>query len=192
MGALRLAALGSFCICFVTIQPTHAASFRWAADGDVTTLDPYSRQETFQISFLSNIYEPLARRTPDLGLEPALATRWEQTSPTTWRFHLRPDVTWQDGSPFTADDVVFSLGRIQSPKSSMRVTMAPVREARKIDALTVEFETSVPDPILPQEQAQFLIMSKAWAERNNTVEPAVIAVRAVTRCATRWGPGRSN
>ena len=67
------------------------------------------RQETVQLSFLSNIYEPLVRRDKDLKLEPALATSWEQTSPTVWRFHLRPGVKLQDGSPFTADDVLFSL-----------------------------------------------------------------------------------
>ena len=48
----------------------------------------------------------LARRNRDLGLEPALATSWEQTSPTVWRFHLRSGVKWQDGSPFTADAIL--------------------------------------------------------------------------------------
>ena len=83
--------------------PTTATSAPWT---------PTRRQETVQLSFLSNIYEPLVRRDPRSEAGPALATSWEQTSPTVWRFHLRPDVKWQDGSPFTADDVVFSLERI--------------------------------------------------------------------------------
>ena len=85
------------------------AVFKWANDGDVRAMDPYTLNETVQHSFLANIYEPLVRRDRSSGLEPALATRWEQTSPTVWRFHLRPGVKWQDGTPFTADDVVFSL-----------------------------------------------------------------------------------
>jgi peptide/nickel transport system substrate-binding protein len=154
--------------------PVGAATFRWANDGDVNAMDPATRQETVQLSFLSNIYEPLARRNRALELEPALATSWEQTSPTIWRFHLRAGVKWQDGSPFTAEDVVFTLRRIQSPNSSMRALMSPVKEARRIDDLTVDFETLVPDPILPQEQANLLIMSKAWCESHNAAEPVTI------------------
>src|SRR3954465_9753064 len=90
-------------------SPAGAAVFRWANDGDVGAMDPATRQETVQLSFLSNIYEPLIRRDRELKLEAALAVKWEQTSPTVWRFQLRPEVKWQDGSPFTADDVVFSL-----------------------------------------------------------------------------------
>jgi peptide/nickel transport system substrate-binding protein len=158
----------------LTASPAGAVTFRWANDGDVNAMDPATRQETVQLSFLSNIYEPLARRNRDLKLEPALATSWEQTSPTVWRFHLRPGVKWQDGSPFTADDVVFTLKRIQAPNSSMRAPMSPVKEARKIDDLTVEFETFVPDPIFLQEQTNLMIMSKAWCEAHNATEPVII------------------
>ncbi len=158
----------------LSVTPAHAVTFRWANDGDVNAMDPATRQETVQLSFLANIYEPLVRRNRDLGLEPALATSWEQTSPTVWRFHLRPGVKWQDGSPFTADDVVFTLKRIQAPNSSMRASMAPVKEARKIDDLTVDFETNTPDPILLQEQTNLLIMSKAWCEAHNATEPVTI------------------
>src|ERR1700753_3908544 len=148
-------------LLFPLATTAHAATFRWANDGDVNAMDPATRQETVQLSFLANIYEPLARRNRDLKLEPALATSWEQPSPTVWRFHLRPGVKWQDGSPFSADDVVFTLKRVLSPDSSMRTPMASVKEARKIDDLTVEFETLQPDPIFPQKQTNLLIMSKA-------------------------------
>jgi peptide/nickel transport system substrate-binding protein len=127
-----------------------------------------------QLSFLSNIYEPLARRARNLELEPALALKWEQTNPTVWRFHLRPNVKWQDGSAFTADDVVFSVGRVLSKSSMLRAPLSVVKEARKIDDLTVDFETNKPDPIFPQEQSNFLIMSKAWCEKNNAAEPVLI------------------
>jgi peptide/nickel transport system substrate-binding protein len=152
----------------------NAAVFRWANDGDVNAMDPMTRQETVQLSFLANIYEPLARRKPDLTLEPALATAWEQTSPTVWRFHLRQGVKWQDGSPFSADDVVFTLQRILSKNSSMRAPLASVKEARKIDDLTVDFETTVVDPIFPQKQTSMLIMPKAWCEAHNATEPVII------------------
>jgi peptide/nickel transport system substrate-binding protein len=158
------------------IGATHAgaATLRWASDGDVNAMDPMTRQESVQLSFLANIYEPLVRRDRSLGLEPALAMSWEQTAPTVWRFHLRPGVKWQDGTPFTAEDVVFTVKRIQSRNSSMRAPLAVVKEARKIDDLTVDFETVQPDPILPQEQTNLLIMSEAWCEAHNSAEPAFI------------------
>ena len=156
------------------VSPAGAVTFRWANDGDVNAMDPATRQETVQLSFLANIYEPLVRRNRDLGLEPSLATSWEQTSPTVWRFHLRAGVKWQDGSPFSADDVVFTLKRIQAPDSSMRAPLSPVKEARKIDDLTVEFETFLPDPIFLQEQTNLLIMSKAWCEAHDSTVPVTI------------------
>lgn len=156
------------------IQPAAAASFRWANDGDVATMDPDMLQETVQLSFLSNIYEPLVRHDKDLKLEPSLATSWEQTSPTVWRFHLRSGVKWHDGSPFTADDVVFSLHRIQAATSAMRAPMSMVKEVRKTGDLTVEFETQNTDPILPQEVTNFLIMSKAWCDAHGADEPVLL------------------
>ena len=89
MKILRLSLPGLLLAAACLAQPAAAASFRWANDGDVATMDPDMLQETVQLSFLSNIYEPLVRRDKDLKLEPALATSWEQTSPTVWRFHLR-------------------------------------------------------------------------------------------------------
>jgi peptide/nickel transport system substrate-binding protein len=156
------------------VQPAAATSFRWANDGDVATMDPDMLQETVQLSFLSNIYEPLVRRDKDLKLEPALATSWEHTGPTVWRFHLRNGVKFQDGSPFTADDVLFSLTRIQAQTSAMRAPMSMVKEARKVDDLTVDFETKNPDPILPQEVTNFLIMSKAWCDAHGADDPVLL------------------
>ncbi len=170
----RMALLGLVLTAVAAAQPAAAANFRWANDGDVGAMDPDTRQETVQLSFLSNIYEPLVRRNAALKLEPALATSWEQTSPTVWRFHLRPNVKWQDGSPFTADDVVFSLTRILTKNSNMRAPMSMVKQARKIDDQTVEFETASPDPIFVQEVTNFLIMSKAWCEAHHATEPVVI------------------
>src|SRR5690242_8152015 len=76
--------------------PSAAKPFRWASDGDIATVDPYGRNETFLLSFLANIYEPLARRDESLRLEPALAVSWEQTAPEVWRFHLRENVVFHD------------------------------------------------------------------------------------------------
>jgi len=129
-------------------DPASAKTFRWAAADDVASLDPYSRREIFQLSFLGNIYEPLVRRDRDLALEPALATDWEQAAPLVWRFHLRRDVRFQDGTPFTAADVAFSFARATSEFSKLGLVLSAIQSVRKVDAYTVDVVTTAPDPIL--------------------------------------------
>ncbi len=168
-----------------------AKTFRWANDGDVNSMDPYARNETFLLTFMANIYEPLVRRDRNLKLEAALATEWSQASPTLWRFKLRPNVKWQDGSAFTADDVVFSIDRANGEGSNLRGNFASLKQARKVDDMTVELETKYPDPVLVDKLAQIGIMSKAWCEKNNTLRSADLTKKEenyATRNAMGTGP----
>jgi peptide/nickel transport system substrate-binding protein len=156
------------------IPQAGAATFKWANDGDVRAMDPYTLDETVQNSFLSNIYEGLVRRNKKLEPEPALATSWEQTAPTTWRFHLRQGVKWQDGSPFTAADVLFSFKRINGKNSQYSPEVHSIKDIHKVDEATLDVETIGPDPILPSEMASFPIMSEAWCTEHNSVENVVV------------------
>jgi len=168
-----------------------ANTFRWANDGDVNSMDPYARNETFLLSFNQNIYEPLVRRNRELGVEPALATRWEQPSPTVWRFHLRDGVAFSDGTPFTADDVLFSYERARGPGSNVTAYFASVKEARVVSPLVIEFETHRPNPIFIEEITGWGIMSRGWAERNNAARTADLTARQenfATRNAVGTGP----
>ena len=168
-----------------------AETFRWANDGDANSMDPYTRNETFLLTFTQNMYEPLVRRNRELKVEPALAQRWESPSPTVWRFHLRPNVKFHGGQPFTAADVVFSYQRATGPGSQMNANFATVKEVRRIDDLTVEFETKVPDPIFLENIASWGIMSKAWAEANNATQAADLTKKDenfATRNANGTGP----
>lgn len=149
-----------------------AATLRWANSADSNSMDPYARQETFLLSFDSNIYEPLIGRDPNLKLEPALAISWVQTDNTVWRFTLRQGVKFQDGTPFNADDVLFSFDRVRDAGSNLKIVLASVREVHKVDDFTVDFITYAPDPILPEEITTWDIMSKSWCEQNNAVHPA--------------------
>jgi len=173
MRRLRIAVLAAAMALAATASQANV--FRWAADTDPASMDPYSRRVTATTSFLSNIYEPLVRRDRNLRLEPSLATAWRATSPDTWRFELRRNVRFHDGSPFSADDVVFSFNRVRGPGSLMAGVLASVKEIRKIDDYTVEFVTTTPDPILPENFPEWLIMSRRWAEANNAVQTANLA-----------------
>src|SRR5687767_6827936 len=88
-----------------------AQTLRWASQGDLQTLDPHSQNESLTNSLNGQVYEYLVGRDKQLNLAPALATEWTQVNPTLWRVKLRPNVKFHDGTPFTADDVVFSVLR---------------------------------------------------------------------------------
>ena len=172
--------------------PVDAAEFKWANNGDVRAMDPYTLNETVQNSLLANIFEGLVRRNKQLQVEPALATNWEKISDTVTRFHLRPGVKWQDGSAFTASDVLFSFKRIESKSSQLADGVASVKEIRKVDDLTVDIETKAPDPLLLSELVSMVIMSEAWCTANNSTEPAIVGTNenAALRSAMGTGPFR--
>ena len=145
-----------------------AKTFKWAFQGDVQTMDPHGLFETMTLGFQRNIYEALVWRNRDMELKPGLAVSWENTEPDTWVFKLRQGVKFHNGNDFTADDVVFSVERIRSEGSDLKVVAGLIKEARKIDDHTVAIITPQPDPILPLQMEIFYIMDKEWAEANNT------------------------
>ncbi|WP_373236304.1 ABC transporter substrate-binding protein [Cohaesibacter celericrescens] len=149
----------------------HAETLRFAAQGDVVSMDPYVVEEVFTSGFLGNVYEGLIRRAPDLSIQPALAESWELISPTHWRFHLRKGVKFHDGTPFTADDVVFSAERVRSGASDFKNRLAADTEVVAVDDHTVDFIGSKPNPILHYTWANWYIMSRQWAEANNVSAP---------------------
>jgi peptide/nickel transport system substrate-binding protein len=167
-----------------------AKTFRWANDGDPTTMDPHARSDLFVSSFDFNMYEPLLRRDRNLKLEAALATEWANINPTTWRFKLRHGVAFHDGTPLTAEDVLFSFQRAVAPGSDLAAQMSAVKEVKKIDDDTVDFITDGPAPILPNYIVSIAIMSKAWCEAHNAQRAATLKDEEsyATRNANGTGP----
>ena len=149
----------------------HGQTVRIGNQGDALSMDPHSLNETLQLSVTSNVYEPLVGRNKDLTLRPMLATAWKPVSPSVWRFELRRGVKFQDGTPFTADDVLFSFARASGEGSDVRTFTNDIKEVRKVDAHTVDIETKGPFPILPEMISQLYIMSKKWCEENGAVRP---------------------
>jgi peptide/nickel transport system substrate-binding protein len=148
-----------------------AQTIRIANQGDALSLDPHSLNESLQLSVTANVYETLVGRNKDLSLAPLLATSWKQTSPTVWRFELRKGVMFHDGTPFTADDVVFSFARAQGDGSDLRATLSDIKAVRKVGDLAVEIETNGPFPILPDVISLTMMMSKKWCEENQATKP---------------------
>ncbi len=151
--------------------PADAKTLRFSSQGDISTIDPHGNNEGFTNAFLENIYETLVTRGKDLKVEPCLAVSWTQVSPTVTRFKLREGVKFHDGSPFTADDVVFSVQRALADTSNFKPYLAGVKEAKKIDDLTIEILTTGPAPVLIPQLTEVRIMSKSWSTKHNVTKP---------------------
>jgi peptide/nickel transport system substrate-binding protein len=149
----------------------NAKTLRWASQGDPQTADPYSQNEGLTNQFAAAVHDTLVMRDDTLKLVPGLATGWQQVNPVTWRFTLRQGVKFHDGTPFTADDIVFSYERASHPNSQLRQYAIPVGKPRKIDDYTVEFVQERPNPITLEHATTIYIMSKVWSTKNKVERP---------------------
>ena len=100
----------------------------------------------------SAIFDGLTVLDENGALKPALAQSWQNTSPTTWVFHLRPGVTFQNGAVLNAGAVAATINYLLSPDAKRFFVSGELRMvsgARAIDDLTIEIATKTPDAILP-------------------------------------------
>src|SRR6476620_2693304 len=169
-----LVAVTASILAWATV-PASAQTLRYANQGDLKSLDPYTLNETTTHSHLGHVFEGLVARDRDLKIIPALAESWEIPEPTRWRFHLRKGVKFQNGDPFTADDVVFSAERVQKKGSNLQTRIPSGTKVVKVDDYTVDFILPTPNPILNSQWDTWYIMDKKWAEANNAVEPTPAA-----------------
>jgi peptide/nickel transport system substrate-binding protein len=100
------------------------------------------------------VFERLAILDPDYppldpsAYRPGLAARWERVDSVSWRFHLRPGARWHDGTPVTAEDVVYSFEAYQDPEldALARGSLAGLRATAEDSAtVRIRFDTPRPD-----------------------------------------------
>ncbi|WP_316548713.1 ABC transporter substrate-binding protein [Klebsiella michiganensis] len=80
-----------------------------------SSLDPHKVESDVENNIISDLFEGLVSVSPAGEIEPRLAEKWENKDNTVWTFHLRPGVTWSDGTAITAQDIVWSWQRLVSP-----------------------------------------------------------------------------
>jgi peptide/nickel transport system substrate-binding protein len=163
--------LATFLLALTLSAAAHAKTLRVTLADDATTLDPHAANVLGNTRILGSVYEGLVMRDKDFKLVPALAASWSQPDERTWRFKLRPGVKFHDGSPFTADDVVFSVERVLHPLSNLKSSVQGVGSAKKIDDLTVDLVMREPNPVLLNHLFSFRIMSRAWCVKNGSNAP---------------------
>lgn len=144
-------------------QGTH---LRVASAFDPQTMDPHAIALLYHSRVVHQVYESLVGRDERFQLEPALALSWQMVTPTSWRLRLRNGVSFHDGTPFTADDAVFSLERALAAPSQRSFQLKGVTAIKKLDTHLIEIQLDAPDAVLPEKLQYVAMMSKAWCEKH--------------------------
>lgn len=138
----------------------------------IDSLDPALYRDRVSETVVRNMFDGLVTRTTKMEIVPELAESWENPSPTEWIFELRKGVTFHNGDPFTADDVVFSFERILKPgaidgTSSPRTGMVgPMERVEKLDDYTVKFVFKEPWPIFLRILPHHQMVPKKYIEEH--------------------------
>lgn len=154
----------------VAAPAANAETFKFAFQGNLSSLDPHSLNESFLLNTLGNIYEGLSMYDENLGIVPGLAESWETIEPTKWKFNLRKGVKFHNGNDFTAQDVVFTWKRALTEGSDQKVRASKIKAIEVVDDHTIIVETPAPNPILTSDLVFVYIMDKEWSEKNKATE----------------------
>lgn len=145
LGAATLAAsdLGLHRLAFAGPE---TSTIIWSKPLEAHTFDPHVAilESEWQLSHM--IYDSLTSMDDDLRPVPGVAQSWEQPTPASYVFHLRKGVTFSNGRPMTADDVVGSLERVLDPKtgSFWVKQLGKVTAIKRIDDGTVRVDLAAP------------------------------------------------
>lgn len=140
---------------------------------DVTSLDPHFFVFSPNQNIADHLFNRLIERNDQLRMVPGLALSWKAIDDTTWEFKLRPNVKFHDGSPFTAEDVAFSIDRVPNVKGSpgpFTLYTKEIQTVTVVDPLTVRFKTKAAHPLLPNDMAVVPMVSKAAASNASTAD----------------------
>ncbi|MCW5322265.1 ABC transporter substrate-binding protein [Verminephrobacter aporrectodeae subsp. tuberculatae] len=150
----------------------HAKTFKWTSQSEVGSWDIHTQNISLQNGLHAYVYESLVYyNSRTFAVEPALASSWKEISPTQVRFALRPDVKFHDGSAFSADDAVFSLQRAMARTSAFALFAQGIGKVVKVDSRTIDIFLSAPNPVLLRQLTELRIMSRSWAQKNQSLDP---------------------
>ena len=137
------------------------------------SMDPHFSYVATSKAQVTNIFDTLIMRDEDLQLTPALATEWEHVGDGVWEFALREGVTWHDGEPFTADDVLFTFeraGDVPNSPAPFGQFLSQIEEATAPDDLTLRIRTRNPSPQILFDLAEVPIVSRHAGEGATTAD----------------------
>ncbi|MDU6730053.1 MAG: ABC transporter substrate-binding protein, partial [Bradyrhizobium sp.] len=174
--ALALGALPQ--ISLAAEAPKRGGVLRISVDQGAAVIHPLLARVNPEYLITELLYSNLTRLKPDMAVEPDLALSWQHAAGLTeWTFKLRPNVSFHDGSPLTADDVVATFKAILDPKtaSPARTNVGPIRDVAAVDAATVKFTLS----------GSFADFPVALAYTNARIVPAKVIASDLASLATK-------
>ncbi len=137
----------------------------------ISSADPQLNNHAGDRSLALHFWDSIINSRDGGKLEPALASSWRALDDRTWEFKLRGDIKWQDGKPFTADDIVFSFQRARSVPGTVASYTGALRTVESTtakDAQTVIIKTNTPNPMLPLDIASIYVVSRHVGENSAT------------------------
>ncbi len=151
--------------------PAGAAELRIALAAAPTSLDPHFHNNGVNNAQARHVFESLTAQDANQQIEPGLAESWRAIDDTTWEFRLRRNVTFHDGTPFTADDVAFSLQRapnVPNSPSSFGTFTKQITGTTIVDPHTIRLHTDGPAPLLAIDMSAVMIVSRKHGEGATT------------------------
>lgn len=152
--------------------PARADDITIALASEPTSIDPHFHNLGPNNAMATHLFDRLVNTDTNQKLVPGLAESWKPVNDTTWEFKLRKNVKFHDGSPFTADDVVFTMQRAPNvPNSpSSFSTYIKGKTFVKIDSHTIHIKTAKPYPLMANDMSTVPIISKKAGENATTAD----------------------
>ncbi len=143
-----------------------ASTLRIGVFTEPPSLDPHWQSTSSSTSLSQHVFDRLFHTDENQQILPGLATSWRAVDPLTWEIELRRDVVFHDGSPFTADDVIFTFERSQNvPNAPFSFkTYLGGKAVEKVNDHLIRIRTASPNPILPNEVTVPIVSHRVGAE----------------------------
>jgi len=148
-----------------------SAELKIGVKSEVSSMDPHYHNLTPNNNIATYTFDKLVKQDEKQNLKPGLAVSWKPVDELTWEFKLRQNVKFHDGTPFTAEDVKFTLKRgqnVPNSPSSFKRYMAHITKVEIVDPHTIRFSTEKPFPLMATYLSTFVIVSKKHGEKATT------------------------
>jgi peptide/nickel transport system substrate-binding protein len=190
----RMVLASTAMVAWAAVASAQAPDLIIGRGNEQVSMDPqFARTGNNQYT-AQHIFDRLVDVDENLRAGPGLALSWRNVDPLTWEVKLRPNVKFHDGSPFTAEDVVFSLRRpptIPNSPASFAPSVAGIASMEIVDPLTLKITSKSPDPRLIEEAGRVYIVSKKAAEgaTNDMFNKGTAAIGTGPYKFVDWTPG---
>ncbi len=178
-------------------QVAHATNLNVGLAVFTNSIDPHFYLSVPNLTQASHVFEPLVTQDARQRLHPALAVEWSPIAATTWRFRLRDGVKFHDGTPFSAEDVAYTLKRapeVPNSPGSFAIYTRAIARVEIVDRLTIDIHTHSPSPTLPIELSTIGIIPSHLGDGVRTADfnSGAAAVGTGPFRFAEWVPGESS